>query len=75
MDELVSRCLAKDPAQRPASVDEVARLLAAVELPRPWDQQRARRWWEGHMDPVTTADAGETIDALCTTLDPLSPEE
>ncbi len=76
LDDLVGRCLAKDPARRPKSVTEVARALAEVPLSRAWDQQRARHWWVAlpPAEPAagaTAADAGETVDALRSTLDPL----
>jgi hypothetical protein len=45
------RCLEKDPARRPSSADEILAELDGVELDRPWDQQRAREWWERHSVP------------------------
>jgi DNA-binding NtrC family response regulator len=46
MDELVVECLARDPAQRPATIEAFADRLAALPLAAPWDQRRAREWWE-----------------------------
>ncbi|MFN8648246.1 MAG: serine/threonine-protein kinase [Gemmatimonadales bacterium] len=48
MDELVLACLAKRPADRPASAAELARRLAAAVGPEPWSQERARAWWDRH---------------------------
>ena len=44
LDQLVLRCLAKSPAERPSA----AELLAALEslpLPRRWTSDDARNWW------------------------------
>jgi len=50
LDDLVLACLAKDPKDRPASAEALAEQLAAVEFERSWDQERARGWWELHLD-------------------------
>jgi len=46
LDALVLDCLAKDPADRPATAGELGRRLAAVELATPWTTERAAQWWE-----------------------------
>jgi serine/threonine-protein kinase len=46
LDELIARCLAKDPAARPQSVDELIEVFAAVLREHPWTQERAVRWWQ-----------------------------
>ena len=49
VDDLVLACLQKDPACRPASVDEVLR-LAMISVPgEAWDEEDARVWWERHL--------------------------
>jgi DNA-binding NtrC family response regulator len=48
LDALVLECLAKDPAFRPAGADVLGERLATLPLPGPWDQRRARAWWEMH---------------------------
>jgi eukaryotic-like serine/threonine-protein kinase len=50
LEQLVLRCLAKDPASRPSSADAILRELDRIELQRPWDQERAREWWETSME-------------------------
>jgi len=45
LEALVLTCLAKDPAARPATADELGARLAAVPLERPWTAERAREWW------------------------------
>jgi hypothetical protein len=43
LDELIVRCLAKDPAQRPASALELGLALESIETDGPWT--RAEEWW------------------------------
>jgi len=48
MDELVLACLAKDPAGRPSSADDLSRRLAVVPLAGDWSEETARQWWDTH---------------------------
>ena len=48
MDSLVLSCLSKDPSLRPATADALAGRLDEIALERPWNQRRAREWWEQH---------------------------
>jgi serine/threonine-protein kinase len=48
LDSLVLRCLAKDPAGRPASADQLAQALARVPFTRPWTREDAADWWARH---------------------------
>ncbi|MFT5355842.1 MAG: hypothetical protein ACI9KE_003061 [Polyangiales bacterium] len=45
LGDLVLRCLAKAPSERPESASELARLLRQVEGIRPWLLEDARSWW------------------------------
>jgi tRNA A-37 threonylcarbamoyl transferase component Bud32 len=45
LDDLVARCLAKTPAERPDGVAEIVAALDALELPA-WTRDDARAWWE-----------------------------
>jgi serine/threonine-protein kinase len=45
LETLILTCLAKDPAARPQTADELAARLAAVPLERRWTAEDARRWW------------------------------
>ena len=45
LDDLVLRCLAKDPSQRPQTVTDIIEELESINLDKPWSQKRARQWW------------------------------
>jgi serine/threonine protein kinase len=51
LDELIVSCLQKEPADRPASADEVAERLREIEVATPWSVDRAREWWHDHHPP------------------------
>jgi eukaryotic-like serine/threonine-protein kinase len=52
LDALVLACLAKDPAARPQTADELRDRLAAIPLAAAWTQARARAWWDAHEPDV-----------------------
>ena len=54
LDDLVARCLDKDPKARPGAVGDVAAVLATLSLP-PWTRERARAWWERWRDARAAA--------------------
>jgi serine/threonine-protein kinase len=48
LEAIVLACLAKDPARRPQTADELAERLAATGLGESWTPAEARAWWEAH---------------------------
>ena len=48
LDDLVARCLAKDPAARPQRVDELIAVFAALLAAQPWTQEAAAHWWHDY---------------------------
>jgi len=54
LDELVIRCLAKEPEQRPVDARELRQLLDEVPVPaaQQWGEGQARPWWAEHNDQV-----------------------
>ena len=48
LDQVVLRCLAKDPAQRFSDVMAFSCALATVPVREPWTTARAEQWWETH---------------------------
>ncbi len=47
LERVVLRCLAKEPSDRYASVEELETALAACELAGVWSQAHAAEWWVG----------------------------
>jgi len=48
LDNLLMRCLEKDPSSRPSSALELESELSRVALDQPWTQEKAREWWDRH---------------------------
>jgi eukaryotic-like serine/threonine-protein kinase len=48
LDQLVLRCLAKDPAERPQTARELSSRLAEIQTDCAWTQERAGEWWASH---------------------------
>jgi serine/threonine-protein kinase len=49
LDAVILACLAKNPADRPATAGEVARRLGQVPFETPWTAERAQAWWTAHL--------------------------
>jgi len=48
LDALVLSCLEKRPVDRPQSAKDLRRRLDALQVPSPWNDERARDWWVKH---------------------------
>jgi eukaryotic-like serine/threonine-protein kinase len=46
LDELIHRCVAKDPADRPASASDMLAVVDAIIVDNPWSQADADRCWQ-----------------------------
>jgi len=55
LEALILECLAKDPAQRPADARAVLHRVRACRVAAPWDDDRARAWWESHLPELSLA--------------------
>jgi serine/threonine-protein kinase len=53
LDRIILQCLEKNPAERPASAEELAAALSDIELEVQWTQARARKWWEVNLPEFT----------------------
>ena len=47
LQDIVLRCLAKEPSKRICSAENLARALRACQSAGKWTQQHAAAWWEG----------------------------
>jgi len=57
LEAIVRACLAKKPADRPASALELRRRLQALAIDA-WDEDKARAWWLEHQPAVDRAAKG-----------------
>jgi serine/threonine-protein kinase len=57
LEELVLRCLAKDPSQRPQTAFELEQKLSHCASVLPWTARDAQRWWSLHGEPLRNAPA------------------
>lgn len=63
--ELIERCLAKTPEERPASAREVLSALRALKIPpgQEWTDEKRSAWWKGHR-PVKSSVAESATVAI-----------
>jgi serine/threonine-protein kinase len=53
LEAVVLACLAKDPAARPRTADELAERLGSLRLGSEWTPARAHAWWAAHAPAVS----------------------
>lgn len=63
---IVHRCLAKEPRDRFADVDELAAALSACAAAGRWTEQRAADWWSRH-DVTSAEPPAAPVDATAAT--------
>ena len=56
VDAAVLACLAKDPADRPATADVLWERFDGIQKAGKWDQRRARSWWRRRTDLIARSD-------------------
>lgn len=57
LDDLIARCLAKDPAARPRSVAELIAVFTDILRSDPWTPEQAAAWWQRHRAGETRSDS------------------
>jgi len=55
IDELVLKCLEKEPAKRPQSAEEVLQMIRNCRSAQSWDYDSARGWWQTNLPELTGA--------------------
>ena len=53
LEEIIMRCLSKNPADRPLDAAELAAALERCRVGMPWTDARAHDWWRVHRDGET----------------------
>lgn len=62
LQDLLTRCLSKDPAQRPQSAEDILLEVEAMLVDFPWTTAEAKAWWESHVPPDSLGVWAETAD-------------
>jgi hypothetical protein len=61
LENLIMRCLEKEPERRPQSADEFADALEACDAAGQWTQERARAWWADELPEETDHASGTAM--------------
>jgi serine/threonine-protein kinase len=51
LEKTIMSCLAKDPEQRPQSMDQLSLMLDECAVAMKWTQAKAAEWWDSHFPP------------------------
>jgi len=64
LEQLITKCLAKKPEERPEDARALAKALAAIEIPdeHQWTDTHAQMWWSSLELPKTSSAEAETVD-------------
>jgi hypothetical protein len=57
LDEVVLACLEKDPANRPATADDLAARLVASDVGESWTAAQSTAWWRQHLPELSKVGA------------------
>ena len=68
LEDVLLRCLEKDPKRRPGSAEELSAALEAAEVGE-WSQDNAKRWWRDHGPDAGRSTAGPDVSAATATYD------
>jgi len=63
LEDLIMKCLEKDPDKRIQSAEEVAQRLSRIPLDNPWASEQAEAWWQEHQ-PVATAPEDDAVSSF-----------
>ena len=64
LEEVIMRCLAKDPADRFESAGAFGRALAAIKGLGPWSYDEAEHWWRLNLPNYFSHEGAHTAEAL-----------
>jgi serine/threonine-protein kinase len=64
LEDIIMRCLAKEPADRPQTAGELSRALASFEADQSWSGEDAERWWRTHLPDHFAAEESPDAEAL-----------